>query len=360
MIVLIGSDHGGFELKERLKVELAKREDVEIKDFGIYSLETADYPDIAFKVAEEVAKDPNKRGILICGSGLGMSIAANKVNGIYAARCTDTYCAKVASKDNNANIITLGGRVVGIELATDIVNTWLDTPFEGGRHQRRLNKIANYERSHKIEEGNFHIINHPLIQHKLSIIRDKNTGTKEFRELVGEIASLMVYEITRDLSTEEREVETPIGPAKTRVISGKKLVLIPILRAGLGMTESVLRLIPNARVGHIGIYRDPKTLQPVEYYCKLPPDVEEREFFILDPMLATGGSAAYAATLLKKHGAKNIKIVCVIAAPEGVKKVQEIHPDVEIFTAALDSHLNDHGYIVPGLGDAGDRIFGTK
>jgi len=205
-----------------------------------------------------------------------------------------------------------------------------------------------------------YVFDHPLIQHKLTYIRDKNTGTKEFRELVDEVATLMAFEITRDMPVEEIEIETPVTIAKTKVLSGKKLAIVPILRAGIGMVDGVLKLIPAAKVGHIGLYRDPETLKPVEYYAKLPADVEERDFIIVDPMLATGGSAVEAINSLKKRGAKNIKFMCLIAAPEGVKAIQEEHFDVDIYIAALDEKLNDHGYIVPGLGDAGDRLFGTK
>jgi len=204
------------------------------------------------------------------------------------------------------------------------------------------------------------VIDHPLIQHKLSIIRDKSTGPKEFRELVNEIAMLMAYEVTRDLPTEEVEVETPIARAKCRRLAGEKIGLVPILRAGLGMVQGILNLYPTARVGHIGLYRDPETLKPVEYYCKLPTDLGERELFVLDPMLATGGSVVASLDLIKRQGGRKIKLLCLIAAPEGVKVVQEAHPDVDIYLAALDERLNDHAYIVPGLGDAGDRLFGTK
>ena len=204
------------------------------------------------------------------------------------------------------------------------------------------------------------VMNHPLIQHKLSFLRDKNTGTKEFRELVSEIATLMCYEATRDLPLMEVQTETPMCTATTKVIAGRKLAFVPILRAGLGMVDGMLQLVPSAKVGHIGLYRDPNTLEPVEYYCKLPADAQEREILLVDPMLATGGSASAAIGFLKKRGCKNIKLVNLIAAPEGVARVQADHPDVDIYVAGMDEKLNDHGYIIPGLGDAGDRLFGTK
>ncbi len=208
--------------------------------------------------------------------------------------------------------------------------------------------------------GKLVVMDHPLIQHKITMIRDESTGTKDFRELVQELAMLMAFEVTRDLPLKEVEVQTPVSLAKAKMLSGKTVGIIPILRAGLGMVDGILSLVPDAKVGHIGLYRDPDTLKPVEYYCKLPTDAQERDMIIVDPMLATGGSAIGAIELLKGHGIKNIKLVCLIAAPEGVKAVQEAHPDVDMFIAALDEKLNDHGYIVPGLGDAGDRLFGTK
>ena len=208
--------------------------------------------------------------------------------------------------------------------------------------------------------GKILVMDHPLIQHKLSIIRNVETGSKEFRELISEIANLICYEATRDLPLEEVEVETPICVTKTKVLAGKKLAVVPILRAGLGMVEGMLALVPSARVGHIGLYRDPESLQPVEYYCKLPSDIDDREVFVVDPMLATGGSAIDAITQIEMRGAKHIKFLGIIAAPEGLNALHEAHPDVDIFVASLDEKLNDHGYIVPGLGDAGDRIFGTK
>ena len=204
------------------------------------------------------------------------------------------------------------------------------------------------------------VMDHPLIAHKIGIIRRKETGTREFRDMVSEIGALITYEATKDLKLQDVEIETPICKTTVKELAGKKLAVIPILRAGLGMVEGVLTLIPSAKVGHIGLYRNEETLEPVEYYCKIPKDCSERDVFVVDPMLATGGSAIAAIQMLKNRGVKNMRFLCVIAAPEGVKKLQEAHPDVDIYIGALDEHLNENGYIVPGLGDAGDRIFGTK
>ncbi|MCD8189168.1 MAG: uracil phosphoribosyltransferase [Clostridiales bacterium] len=213
----------------------------------------------------------------------------------------------------------------------------------------------NYKGNDKI-----HILEHPLISHKLAILRDENTGTREFRAVVAEIASLITYEATRHMPTREVEVTTPCGVAKCQILTGKKVAIVPILRAGLGMVDGVLSLLPSAKVGHVGLYRDPETLEPVEYYCKMPADIAERDVIILDPMLATGGSATAAIQFMKDYGCRNIAMMNIIAAPEGLDVIARDHPDVEIYVAALDDHLNEHGYIVPGLGDAGDRIFGTK
>ncbi|MBQ2296301.1 MAG: uracil phosphoribosyltransferase [Clostridia bacterium] len=209
-------------------------------------------------------------------------------------------------------------------------------------------------------EQNVFIMNHPLIHHKLSILRDEKTSSRDFRTLVSEIAMLMCYEATRDLALQEVEVKTPVAVAKVKKLAGRKLAVVPILRAGLGMVDGMVNLVPSARVGHIGLYRDPETLMPVEYYCKLPSDISQRDVIVVDPMLATGGSAIDAITQIKKREPKNIKFMCIIAAPEGLEALKTAHPDVQIYVGALDEKLNDHGYIVPGLGDAGDRIFGTK
>lgn len=203
-------------------------------------------------------------------------------------------------------------------------------------------------------------MDHPLIKHKVSLIRDKNTGSKEFRELVKEISMLLAYEVTRDLPVEDVEIETPVCKTTTQMLTGRKLAIVPILRAGLGMVDGFLNLLPAAKVGHVGLYRDPETLEPVEYYCKMPSDINERELLVVDPMLATGGSAIAAIQFVKDRGAVNIKFVCIIGCPEGIAAVQEAHPDVNIYIASIDEKLNDHAYIVPGLGDAGDRLFGTK
>lgn len=209
--------------------------------------------------------------------------------------------------------------------------------------------------------GKVQVLEHPLLQHKLSILRDKNTGVKEFREIVGEIAALMCYEATRNLPTQEIEIETPVATAKVKVLAGKKLAIVPILRAGLGMVDTMISLIPSAKVGHIGLFRDPETHEPVKYYCKMPPDISERQVFIVDPMLATGGSAIAAIDVLKnEYGCKSITLMDIIAAPEGIKAVSEAHPDIDIIVTAVDEKLNENAYIVPGLGDCGDRIFGTK
>ncbi|MBC5660517.1 uracil phosphoribosyltransferase [Anaerosacchariphilus sp. NSJ-68] len=204
------------------------------------------------------------------------------------------------------------------------------------------------------------VMDHPLIQHKIGVIRKKETGTREFRDMISEIGVLITYEATKDLKLQDVEIETPICKTTVKELAGKKLAVIPILRAGLGMVEGVLAMIPSAKVGHIGLYRNEETLEPIEYYCKIPKDCDERDVFVVDPMLATGGSAIAAIQMLKNRGVKNMRFLCIIAAPEGVKKLQEAHPDVDIYIGALDDHLNENGYIVPGLGDAGDRIFGTK
>lgn len=364
MRIAVGCDHAGYVLKLMAMDYLVLRPEVRLQDFGTYSEERVDYPDIAFETARAVSEGEADCGVLFCGTGIGMAIAANKIKGIRAAACNDIESARMAKAHNNLNVLTLGGRVLEPKQAFAILDEWLETPFEGGRHLARINKIAAGEVADFCtglsSGGRVVVFNHPLVQHKVGIIRSRDTSVKEFRELLQEIAGLMVYEITRNLPLTDVEVETPLAVTRARTLEGKKLAIVPVLRAGLGMVDGILQLVPNAKVGHIGLYRDPETLSPVEYYCKLPQDIEEREIFVLDPMLATGGSAAAAISLVKQRGGQKVSLVCLIAAPEGIERVHREHPEADIFIAALDSHLNDHGYIVPGLGDAGDRLYGTK
>ncbi|MDR1481666.1 MAG: uracil phosphoribosyltransferase [Synergistaceae bacterium] len=366
MRVVMASDHAGFFLKETIK-ELVCRIGHEVNDVGTYSAdESADYPDFSRKAADLIVSGEADRGILICGTGIGMSISANKTPGIYAALCFNEFMARMSRLHNASNVLVMGSRTMGMDVAAAVTEAWLAAEPEEGRHAARRAKIVALEESLKRgDDGNsgydrVKVLEHPLIQHKMSIVRDKNTSVKDFRDLVQEIAGLMVYEISRNLQLEEISVETPICKTKAFSLAGKKLAVVPVLRAGLGMVEGILRLIPNAKVGHVGLYRNPETLLPVEYYCKLPNDISERDIFVVDPMLATGGSASVCISNIKRLGGVRVTLVSLIAAPEGIRKVLADHPEVNIFTAALDSGLNDHGYIVPGLGDAGDRLFGTK
>ena len=366
MKISMGADHAGYKLKEEIKAALIEAGH-EVIDCGTASGEVrVDYPDWGFMAAEAVASHKAERGILVCGTGIGMSIVANKVKGVRAALCHDHFTAVMSRRHNDANVLVLGARVLSSDVAADMVKAWLAEPFEGGRHIYRLEKISAYEsaNSNAIESapagGRTVVIDHPLVRHKLGLMRNKETSSKDFRDLVQEVAGLMVYEVTRHLPLEEVEIETPVAKTNVFTLSGKKLAIVPVLRAGLGMVEGILKLVPNAKVGHIGLYRDPATLKPVDYYCKLPADISERDIFVVDPMLATGGSAAAAVSHIKARGGKRVSLVSLLAAPEGIAKFHEEHPDVDIYVAAVDSHLNDHGYIVPGLGDAGDRLFGTK
>ncbi|MEG1502056.1 MAG: uracil phosphoribosyltransferase [Synergistaceae bacterium] len=367
MKISIGSDHAGFVLKEEVKT-FVENLGHEVVDCGTFSGDVrVDYPDWGFKTAENVASHKSDRGILICGTGIGMSIVANKVNGIRATLCHDSFTAEMSRKHNNSNLLVLGARTTDLKTSFDIIKTWFETDFDAGRHSFRIDKINAYENAQSSKNcistdlgGRTVVIDHPLVCHKLGIMRSKETSSKDFRDLVQEVAGLMVYEITRHLSLEEVEIETPVAKTTVFTLAGKKLAIVPVLRAGLGMVEGILKLIPNAKVGHIGLYRDPETLKPVDYYCKLPNDISERDIFVVDPMLATGGSAAAAVSHIKDKGAKRISLVSLLAAPEGIEAFHKVHPDVDVYTAAVDLKLNDHGYIIPGLGDAGDRLFGTK
>lgn len=366
MRIAVASDHAGLALKEEIKKFIGAKH--EVIDFGTYSIDSTDYPDWAYKAAAAVRQGSADRGILFCGTGIGMSIAANKVSGIRCALCYDHLTAVLSRKHNNANMLALGGRTTGPDLAKEIVAAWLAAEFEVGRHSDRVGKISAYEEAHMDIQsdnsgdctGRTVVIDHPLVLHKLGLMRNKDTSSKDFRDLVQEVAGLMVYETTRHLQLEETIIETPLEKTAVKTLSGKKLAIVPVLRAGLGMVEGILKLIPNAKVGHIGLYRDPDTLKPVDYYCKLPKDISERDIFVVDPMLATGGSAAAAVSHIRERGGRRISLVSLLAAPEGIKVFHEEHPDVDVYTASVDRCLNDHGYILPGLGDAGDRLFGTK
>ncbi len=364
MQISIGGDHAGYPLKEALKKYLLEHE-IDVVDRGTCDEKSVDYPDFGFQVAEDVSRGKSYAGVLVCGTGIGMSICANKVRGVYAALCHDVETARLSRRHNGANVLVLGGRVTNPEEALAILDEWLKAPIEEDRHERRRKKIKDYEALHQndIEEVGPRtvVLKHPLIRDKVARIRDENTSVKDFREYVGEISGLMVYEAMRNLPVTEVFIQTPLARTRGISIAASEVILIPILRAGLGMVDTVLRFVPDAKVGHVGLYRDHETLKPVEYYSKLPDDIGEHTVFVLDPMLATGGSAVAAIDLAKQEGAKPGKIflISIVSAPEGVAKVREHHPDVFIYTAALDDHLDAHGYIVPGLGDAGDRLFGT-
>ena len=369
-MIALASDHGGYELKQKV-IGYLEANGYTCHDFGCYSLESCDYPEFGRAAAEAVAKGECEKGIVICTTGIGISIVANKVPGIRCGLCADTYSAKMTREHNDANMLAMGAGIVGPNLALSIVETFLNTPFSGDeKHVRRINKIeeevkqwydvGNIKRRRTMKMSKVMVMDHPLIQHKIGLIRKKETGTKDFRETISEIAMMICYEATRHLELADVQIETPICSTTVKEIKGRKMAIVPILRAGLGMVDGALKMIPAAKIGHIGLYRDPETLKPVEYYCKLPADCAEREVFVVDPMLATGGSSVAAIRMLKEKGCKKIHFLCIIAAPEGVKAMQEAHPDVDIYIGALDKKLNEHCYIVPGLGDAGDRIFGTK
>lgn len=366
MKIAIGCDHGGIVLKKAC-IEKITELGYEYEDYGTYSEERVDYPLYAQKVSEAIINGECDKGILLCGTGIGIGIAANKFKGIRCAHVTDAFCAKMAAEHNDANIISMGGRITSEEEAKEYIGIFFGSRFAGGRHAERVEMIKEIEKGkilketkENTEEMNITVVNHPLIVHKVSLMRDKNTVPKDFRELLKEISLLMAYEVTRDLPLVDVEIETPICKCTSKTLGGRSIGVVPILRAGLGMVDGVLELVPTAKIGHIGCYRDPDTHMPVEYYCKLPVDAEERTIIVVDPMLATGGSAIMAIDFIKQRGVKDIKFMCLVAAPEGVKALNKAHPDVPIYAAALDEKLNDHAYIVPGLGDAGDRLFGTK
>ncbi len=349
MKFVVGSDHAGYEEKEKVKNYL-RQKGFEVRDVGTDSPETCDYPDFAHRAVEYLQAAEEARGILVCGSGVGMAITANRHRGIRAGRCLTPEAASLARTHNNINCLTFGGREISSKQAKKVVDAFIETDFDGGRHSRRINKIDNPP---------LKVIHHPLVQTKLTQLRDKATTKKEFRELIGELTGLMFYEATGSCPTDREVVETPLAEARGKELL-QRILLVPILRAGLGMVDPILELVPTAKVGHVGLYRQEETLEPVEYYLKVPENLDNCIVLLLDPMLATGGTAVKAISLLKEKGfTSDIRFLCLVAAPAGVKAVREAHPDVSIYTASVDEKLNDDGYIIPGLGDAGDRLFGT-
>lgn len=353
MKIAIGCDHGGYILKEAL-VEYLKKCGHEVKDFGTYSTDSVDYSDYAHKVALGVSKKEFDRGVVVCSTGIGVSIVANKVNNIRCALVHDKLTASLTRQHNDSNIIAFGAKIISVDLAKEILEIWLNTEFEGGRHSRRINKISLIEGTAKI-----HVLNNPLINDKMARLRNKDTNPKEFKELVGELSGLMMYEASKNFTEKAIKVQTPLSNADCFVLSNK-IVVVPILRAGIGMLDGILKVIPQATVGHIGLYRDEKTLQPTQYYIKLPNNIDNAYVILVDPMLATGGSAIKAISLLKENGVNNIIYMGLIGSKEGIEKLSTTYPDVNIYLASCDEKLNEDGYIVPGLGDCGDRIFGTK
>lgn len=346
----MGADHAGFTYKEAVKNHL-ESQGHDVIDVGTESDEPCDYPNFSHRVAEQISRHPNWRGVLVCGSGIGMSITANRYTGVRAALCLNAGMAKKTREHNDSNCLVLAERLMEKQDALETVDVFLEGEFEGGRHARRVNQI---------DDPPLRIIGHPLVQTKMTLLRDKKTPNKKFRELVGELSGLMFYELTESFETADQEVETPLGTAQ-----GKKLMqdilLVPIMRAGLGMVDPILQLVPNAKVGHVGLYRNEETLEPVEYYLKLPNDLQDPGINVLDPMLATGGTATAAISQIKSRGfTENLRFLCLVAAPEGIERVHDEHPDVSLHTAAIDDGLDDNGYILPGLGDAGDRLFGTQ
>lgn len=359
MRVAIGADHAGFEQKQKLASALLDK-GYEVLDVGPADESRVDYPDYASRVARAVGEGDAERGVLICGTGLGMAMAADKFPGVRAVAVQTPEFARLSRAHNDANVICLSGRFVDPEVNEELCEIFLATPFEGGRHELRVAKsMALCSAATSARTERFQVVDHPLVAHKLSILRDVSTPTKLFRELVRELALFVGYEATRDFPLEKVEITTPLETCAAERVAGKKVAVVPILRAGLGMVEGLLTLVPSAKVGHIGMYRDPKTHLPCEYYAKLPADVSDRTCLLVDPMLATGGSATMAIDYLRKSGVEDVRLLCLVAAPEGVDAVLSSDDQVRIFSCALDRELDAHAYILPGLGDAGDRIFGT-
>lgn len=355
--IAVGADHAGYAAKEAL-LDVAREGGRAVADLGTHSDETVDYPLYARRVAEAVSSRQADWGILLCGSGVGVAIAANRVRGIRAAVCEDPEIARLARAHNDANVLVLPGRKLDDARRGEILRVFRETPFEGGRHARRVAQMDEMYAATDPKRPGLVIPSHPLVADRLTQMRSAATPPHAFRAAMRSLAPFLVYEAARGIGTRPVEIETPIQKTSGTLL-GPRIVLFPILRAGLGLLDGAIEVFPEARVGLIGVYRDEKTLEPVAYHLSGPKDLSDSAVFILDPMLATGGSGVYATSKVKEMGAITVRFVCVIAAPEGVDRMQEAHPDVPIIAAALDPELNSHAYIVPGLGDAGDRFFGT-
>lgn len=361
MKVAIASDHGGFKCKSAI-IDFLK-DKYEVKDFGTYSEESVDYPDYALKVATAVSSGKADRGILICGTGIGMSISANKVKRIRAAVVECPEYAKLARTHNDANVLCLSGRFMSLEECIECVDIFLTTDFSyDERHVRRVNKITQIDTSSQLlYEGKVRLVDNPLVRHKLTILRKKDTPTSLFRKTLQEITSLLCYDLTNIVPIDEVEIETPLEKTTGYQIDMENVVIVPILRAGLAFEEPLIDLMPQAKVGHLGMYRDENTKHPVTYFDKMPDDIDKCMVLLVDPMLATGGSINMALDYLRSCGVTDrIVILTLVSAPEGIKNVLKHDDDVYIVTASIDRELNEDAYILPGLGDCGDRIFGTE
>ena len=361
MKVAIASDHGGFKCKSAIIEHL--KSNYEVIDFGTYSEDSVDYPDYALKVSTAVSSHTADLGILICGTGIGMSISANKVKGIRAAVVECPEYAKLARTHNDANILCLSGRFMTFDECIECVDMFLTSEFSHDeRHVRRVEKITKIDNSSKLlYNGKVRLVDNPLVRHKLTILRSKDTPTSLFRKTLQEITQLLCYDLTNLIELKEIEIETPLEKTTGYKIDMDNLVIVPILRAGLAFEEPLIDLMPQAKVGHLGMYRDESTKEPVAYFDKMPPNIEKSNVLLVDPMLATGGSINMAIDYLRSKGVSGmIVILILVSAPEGINNVLEHDDNVQIITAAIDRELNDQAYILPGLGDCGDRIFGTE
>lgn len=350
MEFVVGADHAGYSFRERV-IEYLEDQGHTVEDVGTYSDESCDYPEYAHRVAQTVSGDPETTGVLICGSGEGMVMTANRYPGVRAALCLNESMAEGTRAHNNANCLVMAERVMDEEKLIPTLEAFLDGEFDGGRHQRRVRKI---------DRPPLRVSSHPLVKEKLAALRDENTDSGSFNERLAEVSKLLFYELSTSFPTTPDTVRAPLGEAEVSRID-REIVLVPVIRAGLGMLEPVRSLLPDARVAHVGFRRDEDTVESEEYYRNVPEDLEDPLTVLLDPMLATGGTARKALDTLKEEGlAGDVRFMNLVAAPEGVEALHEAHPDVSIYTGALDEGLNDDAYIVPGLGDAGDRLYGTN